>query len=73
MTVPNHCMKNFLREDIHFIGVPLMEICNREFTDPRQKQLFKNIVYVGAIARLFNIETSVIENFLLSSLKVKKN
>ena len=35
------------REDITVIGVPLTAICNREYTDPRQRQLFKNIIYVG--------------------------
>ena len=39
-----------LRDDIIVIGMPLTEICTREYTDPRQRQLFKNIVYVGALA-----------------------
>ena len=29
------------RQDITVIGVPLTAICNREYTDPRQRQLFK--------------------------------
>jgi len=62
----------FLREDIHFIGVPLMEICNREFSDPRQKQLFKNIVYVGALAQLLNIEIEVIEGLFGDQFKGKE-
>ena len=37
------------REDITVIGMPLTEICNREYSDPRQRQLFKNIIYVGAL------------------------
>ncbi len=69
-TKPLH--DEFLREDIHFIGVPLMEICNREFTDPRQKQLFKNIVYVGAIARLLNIYTSIIEGLFAEQFQGKE-
>ncbi|MBK8625424.1 MAG: 2-oxoacid:acceptor oxidoreductase subunit alpha [Saprospiraceae bacterium] len=69
-TKPLH--DEFLREDIHFIGVPLMDICNREFTDPRQKQLFKNIVYVGAIARLLNIDTSVIEGLFAEQFQGKE-
>ncbi len=36
-----------VRDDVNYIGVPLMEICQHEFSDPRQRQLFKNIVYVG--------------------------
>lgn len=69
-TKPLH--DEFLREDIHFIGVPLMDICNREFTDPRQKQLFKNIVYVGAVARLLNIDTTVIEGLFAEQFQGKE-
>ena len=38
------------RDDINVLGVPLTEICNARYTDPRQRQLFKNIIYVGALA-----------------------
>ena len=37
------------RDDIVVLGVPLTAICNREYTDPRQRQLFKNIIYLGAL------------------------
>jgi 2-oxoglutarate ferredoxin oxidoreductase subunit alpha len=40
-----------LRDDITVIGVPLTAICNREYIDPRQRQLFKNIIYVGRSRR----------------------
>lgn len=63
---------NFLREDIHFIGVPLMEICDREFSDPRQKQLFKNIMYVGALTALLNIDTDIIEGLFADQFKGKE-
>ena len=36
------------RADINVIGVPLTAITNSTYTDPRQRQLFKNIIYVGA-------------------------
>ena len=41
------------RDDITVIGVPLTAICNREYKDPRQRQLFKNIIYVGALSAFF--------------------
>lgn len=63
--------EEFLREDIHFIGIPLMDICNREFSDPRQKQLFKNIVYVGALACFLNIDLTVIEGLFTEQFKGK--
>lgn len=62
----------YRRGDIHFIGIPLMDICNREFTDPRQKQLFKNIVYVGALARLLDINTEVIESLFAEQFQGKE-
>ncbi|MBV8682482.1 MAG: 2-oxoacid:acceptor oxidoreductase family protein, partial [Caulobacteraceae bacterium] len=40
------------RPDINVIGVPLTEICNQAYTDPRQRQLMKNIIYVGALSGL---------------------
>ncbi len=54
----------FLREDVNYIGIPLMEMCNKEFTDPRQRLLFKNIMYVGALSALLDIEFSVMESLI---------
>lgn len=62
----------FIRPDIHYIGIPLTEICNREFTDPRQRQLFKNIVYVGALSKLLNIELEVLKQLLSEQFKGKE-
>src|SRR5881275_111280 len=45
------------RDDINVIGMPLTEICNRTYSDMRQRQLFKNIIYVGALAALLGIDT----------------
>jgi 2-oxoglutarate/2-oxoacid ferredoxin oxidoreductase subunit alpha len=54
----------FVRQDIHYIGIPLMDMCNTHYTDPRQRQLFKNIIYVGALAALFEIDFKELENLL---------
>jgi len=56
--------KSKFREDIHVLGVPLTEICNREYSDPRQRQLFRNIVYVGALSALLDIEMSELEKLI---------
>ena len=53
-----------IRPDVTYIGLPLMEMCLREFTDPRQRQLFKNIIYVGALSALLDIEFSILEQLL---------
>jgi len=52
------------RADIEVIGLPLTAICNAAYTDPRQRQLFKNIIYVGALAYLIGIETEVLETLV---------
>src|SRR5262245_5617739 len=52
------------RDDVAVLGVPLTRICNEAYKDPRQRQLFKNIIYVGALARLLGIEPAVIEQLL---------
>jgi 2-oxoglutarate ferredoxin oxidoreductase subunit alpha len=54
----------YIREDVNYIGVPLMEICNKEFSDPRQRLLFKNIMYVGALSALLDIEFAVLESLI---------
>lgn len=62
----------FIRSDINYIGIPLMEMCNREFTDPRQRQLFKNIIYVGALCALLDIEVAVFEDLFKEQFKGKE-
>jgi 2-oxoglutarate/2-oxoacid ferredoxin oxidoreductase subunit alpha len=56
--------EQFIREDINYIGIPLMDMCNNNYSDARQRQLFKNIIYVGALAALFEIEFKELENLL---------
>ena len=52
------------RTDITVVGVPLTAICNAAYTAARERQLFKNIIYVGAVAALLGIEIDVIETLL---------
>ena len=60
------------REDITVIGVPLTAICNREYTDLRQRQLFKNIIYVGALSALLDMDIAVIEQLVKEQFKSKE-
>jgi 2-oxoglutarate ferredoxin oxidoreductase subunit alpha len=59
------------RADINVIGVPLTEICNREYKDPRQRQLFKNIIYLGVLSALFDMDANVIETLIGEQYKGK--
>ncbi len=52
------------RRDITVIGVPLTDMCNREYADARQRQLFKNVMYLGALSALLDMDVTVIEQLL---------
>ncbi|HMW12468.1 MAG TPA: 2-oxoacid:acceptor oxidoreductase subunit alpha [Chitinophagales bacterium] len=69
-TKPLH--KEYHRDDITFIGIPLTAICNKEYSDPRQRQLFKNIIYVGALSALLAIEFEVLETLVTEQFKGKE-
>jgi 2-oxoglutarate ferredoxin oxidoreductase subunit alpha len=64
--------KSKFRDDIHVIGLPLTEICNQAYSDPRQRQLFKNIIYVGALSALLNIEPLAIAELIGEQYKGKE-
>ncbi len=61
----------FDREDITEIGIPLARLCNEEYPDPRQRQLFKNIAYVGALVYLLKMEFSVFTDSVKQKFKKK--
>ena len=60
------------RDDINVVGVPLTDICNENYTDARERQLFKNIIYVGALAGLMDIEPEVIAELIGEQYKGKE-
>ncbi|MDA0955750.1 MAG: 2-oxoacid:acceptor oxidoreductase subunit alpha, partial [Proteobacteria bacterium] len=62
----------FIRDDIHYIGLPLTEICLREYTDARQRLLFKNVIYVGALAALLNIDFTILKDLVSDQFKGKE-
>src|SRR5690606_36953819 len=62
----------FDRTDIELIPIPLMQLANAEFTDARQRQLFKNIIYIGALVTLFKIEFTVIEQLIGEQFRGKE-
>ena len=59
------------REDITVVGIPLTAICNAQYTESRQRQLFKNIIYVGALSALMDIDPQVIEQLIGEQFKGK--
>lgn len=60
------------RDDITVIGVPLTAICNAQYSDPRQRQLFKNIIYIGALSVLLDIDPAAIKRLFGEQYKGKE-
>jgi 2-oxoglutarate ferredoxin oxidoreductase subunit alpha len=60
------------RDDVNVIGVPLTALCNAAWQDPRQRQLLKNIMYVGALAALLDIDAGVLEGLIGEQYKGKE-
>lgn len=52
------------RPDVHYIGIPLMDLCMREYSDPHQRQLFKNMCYVGALVALLDMDYDVLAKLI---------
>jgi 2-oxoglutarate ferredoxin oxidoreductase subunit alpha len=61
-----------LRNDVTIIGLPLTRICNEQYSDPRQRQLFKNVIYVGALAALLYIDFKVLAELVADQFKGKE-
>jgi len=66
-----HVPAERLRDDITVIGIPLTAICAREFSDPNQRRLFKNIMYVGALAGLLDMDLAVVEALIAQQYRGK--
>ena len=64
--------EEYIREDINYIGIPMMEICLEEYADPRQRQLFKNIIYIGAVSALLNMDFEVFKSIIADQFKSKE-
>jgi 2-oxoglutarate ferredoxin oxidoreductase subunit alpha len=52
------------RDDIVVLGVPLTAISNQEYSEPRQRQLFKNIIYLGALSAMLDMDVPEIEKLI---------
>jgi 2-oxoglutarate ferredoxin oxidoreductase subunit alpha len=52
------------RDDVHVLGVPLADLCASRYSDPRERQLLKNIVYVGVLAATLGVDPEVVATLL---------
>ncbi len=62
---------DFLREDITLIGIPLTQICIQKIENPKLRQLLKNILYVGALAHLLDMDFSVLTDAITRQFSKK--
>ena len=61
----------FIREDINYIGIPMIALAMDHYDKPRLQQLFKNIIYVGAVATLIDVELEVVKEVIAEQFKRK--
>jgi len=61
-----------LRDDVSYLPIPLKDICLEEFEKPAQRQLFKNIVYVGALSAFLNIDFKVLTGLVSEQFRGKE-
>jgi 2-oxoglutarate ferredoxin oxidoreductase subunit alpha len=59
------------RDDVTVIGAPLTAMCNAAYQLPRERQLFKNIVYVGVLSALLDMDPAVMEAALADQYRGK--
>ena len=64
--------RDFGRDDINVIGIPLTDICVENFSNPKLRLLFKNIVYVGALSYLLGIGKKVYIDLISEKFKGKE-
>lgn len=60
------------REDVTYLGVPLSQMCNEAFRDPRERVLMKNIAYAGSLIAVLHIDMDVVEQLLDEKFAAKK-
>jgi 2-oxoglutarate ferredoxin oxidoreductase subunit alpha len=57
------------RADINVIGAPLTEICNRTYTQMRERQLFKNVIYLGVLSALLDMDVDATATLIAEQFK----
>ncbi|HRQ64970.1 MAG TPA: 2-oxoacid:acceptor oxidoreductase family protein, partial [Xanthomonadaceae bacterium] len=64
--------KSKFRDDISVLAMPITAICNATYTGARERQLFKNIIYVGALSAMLGIDAEVLETLIGEQYKAKQ-
>ena len=51
--------RDFGRDDINILEIPLTKLCVQEFSNPKQRLLFKNLGYVGLLASILEMDKEI--------------
>ncbi len=63
--------RELVRPDIIDVGIPIASLLLAEFNDLKQRQLFKNIVYVGVLSALLDIDFTILTAMVSDQYKGK--
>ena len=63
---------NLHRLDVTFLGVPLSDMCNRNFRDSRERILMKNIAYAGSLVAILDVDREIVDELLQETFSGKK-
>ena len=64
--------RQWAREDIEILSIPIAAMCAKKWSDTRQRQLFKNMVYVGALSALLDMDMDVLQGVVADQLRGKE-
>ncbi len=64
--------KSLIRDDVTYLGVPLAQLCNEHFKDPRERILMKNIAYAGAMIAAIDVDMEIVTQLLDEKFSKKK-
>lgn len=64
--------EEYIRKDLHYLGIPITAMCLTQYNDMRQRQLYRNIIYVGALAALLSIDEKEIEKLIREQFEGKQ-
>ncbi len=64
--------RDFGRKDINVLGIPLTQLCVNEFSNPKQRLLFKNLGYVGVLASILGMDKEIYISLINEQFKGKE-
>jgi 2-oxoglutarate/2-oxoacid ferredoxin oxidoreductase subunit alpha len=63
--------RKWARSDITILGIPISEMCARRWAAPRKRQLLKNMVYVGALSALLEMDMDTVTSVVSDQFRGK--